>query len=182
MNLGPTDFSHRKCASCKAVKALGEFYTSGPKSRHRLGVASWCKSCRKGNEKVRRQDAVLVRKFQAKYETDMSFRARELLRAIKKRCVRKALMFDLDTLWLATKLSGGYCELTGLPFDCSVTARRRNAFTPSVDRIRPELGYVKSNCRVVIYAVNVAMSDWGRDVLMRIADALVSKKEKEGAA
>jgi hypothetical protein len=112
----------------------------------------------------------------------MRFRARELVRAIGKRCRSAGLPFDLDIDWLTGRLESGRCELTGLEFDTVVSRKRGGPFSPSVDRIVPSAGYTKSNCRVVIFAVNAALSDWGLGVFIPIAEALVARTRKEPAA
>jgi hypothetical protein len=167
----------KKCGRCSDVKKRSEFYTCGTKKPSHDGLAGWCKECRRSDERERRRDPVVVGKFHARYETDMDFRARELLRAIGKRCRSKGHAFDLDIPWLSERLSGR-CELTGLPFDLSVAARRSTAFSPSVDRIVPANGYTKANCRVVLYALNVAMSDWGLAVTVDIAAALLREQAR----
>jgi hypothetical protein len=45
----------------------------------------------------------------------------------------------------------------------------------SLDRIIPVLGYVRGNVRVVCFAVNQARSDYGDEVLLIIAKALVER-------
>ena len=167
-----------RCSKCRVVKSVSEFYTQGM-SKH---LARWCKQCRREDERRRRADMGLVKKFHKRYETDESFRARELLRAIAKRCRRKNLAFDLDVQWLAERLRNGQCELTGLPFNMSVATRRPTPYTPSIDRIIPSNGYTKSNCRVVLHAVNLSMGNWGLDVLLEISQALLERHRKVGAA
>ena len=39
----------------------------------------------------------------------------------------------------------------------------------SLDRIDSSKGYTVENCRLVCTAVNLAMNEWGEDVLERIA-------------
>lgn len=166
----------RACYRCGIEKPHAEFYTQGDK------WSGWCKECRKANERDRRADAMLVERFHVKYETDMRFRARELLRAIGKRARAERVGFDLDLEWLVPRLERGQCELTGLLFNYSVASRRRNAFTPSIDRIQAGGGYTKDNCRVILYALNSALGDWGIEAFLPIAEALVARLRKAGAA
>ena len=64
----------------------------------------------------------------------------------------------------------GRCELTGIPFSLDRHDRsKRRPFAPSLDRIDSRLHYTPDNCRLVAVAVNAAMSDWGEEVLRRIA-------------
>lgn len=172
----------KRCPKCKTSKPSTEFYTGGTARKSLDGLGGWCKHCRKLGERLRRLDPDHVREVHDKYETDMRFRSRELLRAIAKRSRSSGVPFDLDIDWLAARLSAGMCELTALKFDFSVRSRRYNPFTPSVDRIVPSRGYTKDNCRVVAMAVNVALSNWGVDVLMTIAEALVERRRNKVAA
>jgi hypothetical protein len=69
----------------------------------------------------------------------------------------------------------GVCALTGLPFDTTVREKssRPSPYQPSLDRIDCKLGYVPGNVRVVCFAVNVALNEWGENVFLRIATAAV---------
>jgi hypothetical protein len=84
--------------------------------------------------------------------------------------------FDLDRAWVQEKLNRGMCEATGIPFNMS---RQRGWDTPSLDRINPKLGYVKSNTRLVLFAVNTACGDWGEDILIEIAFSLLVKRKRK---
>lgn len=160
----------RCCSKCKVVKTVADFYSQGKNA-----IAGWCKECRRENERQRRADTANVLKFHKKYETDMDFRARELLRAVQKRCRREGYTYDLDSAWMVERLTGGSCELTGLRFNMSVATRRPNAFTPSIDRINAGGGYTKGNCRLVLHSVNAALGDWGLETVIGVAEALVRR-------
>lgn len=163
----------KRCGKCHTEKALTEFYTQGTKRRGLDGRAGWCKECRRSDERNRRADMSNVRKFHARYESDMEFRARELLRAIGKRTRRFGIPFDLDITWLAERLRSGRCELSGVRFDFSCETRRPKALTPSIDRIIPGGGYTKDNCRVIAFALNAAFQNFGLDAFLPIAEGLV---------
>ncbi len=49
----------------------------------------------------------------------------------------------------------------------------RNPWAPSVDRIDNRLGYVPGNVRIVCLAANIATSNWGYDILLRLANGVV---------
>lgn len=76
----------------------------------------------------------------------------------------KPISFNcLETI---VRRSKGKCELTGIPFNCrKIGKASRLPFIPSIDRISPNLPYTKSNCRIVCLAVNVALNEWGEEVL-----------------
>lgn len=84
----------------------------------------------------------------------------------------RGILFDLssdDLLKMAEK-TGYKCAVTGIPFTGErIGLSSRRPFAPSVDRIDSTKGYTVDNCRLVCYAVNLAMGEWGDDVVRRIA-------------
>ena len=84
--------------------------------------------------------------------------------------------YELDHDFVKRKLEAGICEATGLPLiRTAPDGVKINPFTPSLDRIIPSLGYIPSNVRLVCFAFNRAKSDWGDEVLLQIATALVHR-------
>lgn len=96
-----------------------------------------------------------------------------LLRKARDRASLKGLEFDLTKEWIEERLPKG-CAVTGLPFEYAIgTAKRHNPWSPSVDRIDNDKGYVMSNCRLVVWMYNVAKSAWKDEDVMKMAKALV---------
>jgi hypothetical protein len=162
----------KTCATCGVLKPFAEFYAN--KKGH---TRKSCKECLKGEERSR--------KVGSKTQRSASFRKwREenrisaLLTAARYRSRQRGLPFDLDEYrqQLADRLQKMECELTGIPLDLK-TPRAWNA--PSIDRIRPEAGYVISNVRIVAFAVNVMMNTWGEDKVLEIAGAMAKRKEEQ---
>ena len=99
-----------------------------------------------------------------------------LLNYARDRARRAELPFELDKGWLKPKLRHGLCELSWLSFQrIALGNYRTHPYAPSIDRKIPELGYTKENCRLVLFGLNRAMSDWGEDILFDIASAFVVK-------
>ncbi len=99
-----------------------------------------------------------------------------LVAAARVRARAKGVVFDLDSQAiddLQRVIDRGICELSGLPF---VLDGPRSAFSPSLDRIDPALGYVACNVRIVLHALNAALGDWGEDVFGKIAEAFVNAR------
>lgn len=82
-------------------------------------------------------------------------RAGDLLNRARKRCREKGLPFDLDKEDIVKAIERGVCEITGCPF---ILNEGKNMFAPSLDRNKGELGYIRSNVRVVVWCYNAAKS------------------------
>lgn len=104
-------------------------------------------------------------------------RAKSLWHAAKRRADAKGIAFSLTTEWVLSRLKTGRCEVTDLPFEMQTigTGMAANApFSPSIDRIDSLKGYEPDNCRVVIWALNVALGQWGEKVFSVVAKAYIS--------
>jgi hypothetical protein len=103
---------------------------------------------------------------------------RKLLHAARERAAIRNLPCDLseaDIVYLIDR-SKGRCELTKVPFSSGRPyGCARRPFGPSLDRIEPCIGYTRSNCRLVCFAVNVALSDWGEEVFSRLAHGYLGR-------
>lgn len=75
--------------------------------------------------------------------------------------------------------SCGVCSLTGIPFNFTNNTYKRNPFSASIDRIDSTKGYFVGNVRLVCVAVNIALNEWGLDVLKRISERLIEKSSVE---
>ncbi len=110
-------------------------------------------------------------------------RSAAILNAAKRRAVKAQRPFLLTRDWVCARIAAGYCEATGLAFDLTPAMTRRftRPLAPSIDRIDPSQGYTPANCRVVIYAYNVARGRWGDDVLILLVEGL-AKTLRRGSA
>ena len=91
----------------------------------------------------------------------------------RSKSAAKGLTFDLTLAWAMEQAERQQyrCCLTGGPFlhDDDVTSYMR-PYAPSLDRIAPKGGYTRENVRIVIFAVNAMLSDWGPLVMERVAN------------
>ena len=115
----------------------------------------------------------------AQREDSNSWLRRTHARMRRKTAIRKwGSCLTLQELTTLTLASDGRCALTGLQF-----ARRpsspRHPFSISVDRIESSRGYEPGNVRVILLAVNLAMSHWGENALREISRALVGRELTE---
>jgi hypothetical protein len=79
----------------------------------------------------------------------------------KRRAEKKNIPFDLEVGDLSPLPK--FCSVFGVPLDYSAGTNRR--LWASVDRIKPELGYVKGNVRVISLAANMAKFDGDGDII-----------------
>lgn len=88
----------------------------------------------------------------------------------------RGIPFELNPaqIYSLMKTTGFRCAVSGVPFS-KRTARygKRDPWGPSIDRIENGHGYTLDNARVVCVAANIAMGDWGADVLLRLARGIV---------
>ena len=97
-----------------------------------------------------------------------------LIRTSKNRARQLEVPHDLDFEWGKARWTGR-CELTGIEFATPDNrfGRAKRTFFPSIDRIVPELGYIKTNCRIILWAINVFKGDGTDEDMRRIAEALI---------
>jgi S-adenosylmethionine/arginine decarboxylase-like enzyme len=82
----------------------------------------------------------------------------DTLGCIKMRCRKKQLDYDLDGEWYeeeVQKAKAKYPKLT-------VHSSEDSFWSANVDRIEPSKGYVKTNCRIIPKALNVAKWKWNK--------------------
>jgi hypothetical protein len=82
--------------------------------------------------------------------------------------------FDLTLDWLLDKAEEQdfRCLLTGIEFYAEPPNQGRvHPYAPSLDRIEPSRGYTQDNVRIVIWAVNAMLLDWGPRVFEQVANS-----------
>ena len=92
----------------------------------------------------------------------------------QQRAKKKNVPFDLTPEWVQARWTGR-CEITDIPFSTAKTTRGPGFFSPSLDRVVPEHGYVQTNCRFVLWAVNAMKSEGTDEDMMIVARALVAR-------
>lgn len=102
--------------------------------------------------------------------------AYSLLNSAGARSRQKGLEKTIGLRWLLPRLEAGYCEVTGLAFERPDGVR--GPFSPSLDRHDPLRGYTPENCRVVVYMYNAAKNSFTDADVMRMAEALTSKRQQ----
>jgi hypothetical protein len=94
----------------------------------------------------------------------------------RHRSLKKGFAFDLTREWCEQNWTG-FCAVSGLPF--SFGTQTHFPFSPSIDRIRSDLGYTASNCRFVLFAVNSFKGTGTDEDMLLIAKAIIIQHQKE---
>lgn len=90
----------------------------------------------------------------------------------KRSAFKRGIPFEIKPgdVYSLMKATGFRCGVSGIPFAKRFAdSGKRDPWAPSIDRIENRQGYTAENSRVVCLAANIAMSDWGFDVLFRLA-------------
>lgn len=102
----------------------------------------------------------------------VEFAVEKAVRRARVRAKEKGVPCDITFEWAMDRVieRGSKCEMTGLQFfHPSGDGHRVHPFTPSIDRIDPTGGYTKGNCRIVTFAFNAGVNEWGPDVFEIVA-------------
>ena len=97
----------------------------------------------------------------------------------KDRAKKRQFGFDITHDWIMAEVLSQdmKCALTRIPFYFGDDIEtRRNPYAPSIDRVDCKRGYTRDNVRIVIFAVNIMLSDWGEDVLAHVVQSYRENK------
>jgi hypothetical protein len=130
----------KHCNVCDTKKIVEEFYKSAGKT---------CKDCMKAYNR----------------DWHAANPARAMLRSARRRALKYDIPFDIVVSDIKIPT---YCPALGIPL---VAAAENNAPTPnspSLDRIKPELGYVKGNIIVVSLKANQIKSNATLEEILKV--------------
>ena len=166
------DIETRECNRCNILQYLDNYYV-----RKDGYIYPYCITCTR--EKARnlhnseegqikrrlRYDQVkgtseyksMQKKSSQKHYNSLVGRAKTLLKTTKRKGENfKGQESDIDLDFILEKLEKGICEVTGTPFNFTNTFETmKNPLAPSIDRINGNIGYLKSNTRLVIWQYNL---------------------------
>lgn len=110
---------------------------------------------------------------EARYRSRQASPWKRLLDIAAERAAKKGVPFELTTAW-ATERWTGRCEVTGLPFVIGARGSGPKPRSPSIDRIKPELGYTPENCQFVLACVNSFKHSGNESEMFEVAQAIVT--------
>ncbi len=130
----------KQCRKCSIEKPEEDFYKRSGRT---------CKECMKEHN----------RNWHAENP------ARAMLRSARKRAVKYGLPFDLELMDIKIPV---YCPALGIPLIAGGNAHAPTDNSPSLDRIKPELGYVKGNVIVVSLRANRIKTDASLEEILKV--------------
>lgn len=166
----------KQCSKCGIVKPIFEFTKN---SKRPDGLTVWCKSCSKiardsyyANNKSKIKERVkkfkednpeIVQEQRLLYRK--KYRVKQLHYSAKHRAKKLCLPFNLDYDDIVIPET---CPVLGIKLDDDCSKQSRNS--PSLDRIIPELGYVKGNVQVISWQANTMKNNASIEELTAFAN------------
>lgn len=95
---------------------------------------------------------------------------RTLLRGAKGRAIKRGIPFDIEEADIVIPAN---CPILGIPIFSAYGAGGGAANSPSIDRIIPDLGYVKGNIQIISHQANMMKSNANVEQLKRFADWVI---------
>jgi len=124
---------------------------------------------RRKEERHRRQNKPSARAVAKEYKRSGKGWFYSWANAIKQRALKKGLPFDLDADYLQS-IYTGVCPVFGVELQRRHARDDNSALSPTVDRIVPELGYVKGNVIIVSRRANNIKSDATVYEILQVAE------------
>lgn len=158
------------CLRCRKYLSPEEF-DSIPDAVHRDGKDRRCRTCKKEQYLVRRAnnrgDGTIERVLLERYH------------GAKDRAVAGKLPIDIDRDYLLSIWNNqdGKCALSGVQMTHIIRSGRVPT-NVSVDRIVPELGYVRGNIQLVCAAINQFRADSSLEQLYSFCESILKHKRK----
>lgn len=175
------------CRICKEEKPLSDYWV---RKKNKDGLFTYCNSCASSKGSIAYQKHITERRAKRKaygqtnkaessqrsknHYAKPTARAKLLLAGVIKRSKYKGWDTDIDYDFIKSGIDRGFCEVTNMPFDLnSSPTSKKNPFAPSIDRIDSSRGYVKSNCRIVVWQFNMMKAEMSDRDLFTFCEIIV---------
>jgi len=119
-----------------------------------------------------------AKKYRERRRGEEAYVLRQLLKGAKARAKAKGLPFDLTMEWLETMVIS-HCPITLEPIDWTreqVVAGKPGQNSPSLDKNKPELGYVQTNCAIVSFRGNTIKNNGTIDEHRRVVQYMAAQQ------
>lgn len=187
------------CVRCDKDKQLNSFARN---KRAKDGLSSWCADCRKEYRQETKEQRRIAKRnwsqnnkerkkqhfkkwYDKRYKEywqelrqTVHGRSQRLFGLAKDRSYKHKLPFNITQEWVEDHLTVGCCQRTGIRFD--LTTKGRSPFAPSLDRIKPSLGYTTENTLIVVLCYNQAKGEWSHEEVIQMAEGLIRSEKPVG--
>ena len=122
-----------------------------------------------------------AKKYRERRRGEEVYVLRQLLKGAKARAKAKGLPFDLTMEWLETMVIS-HCPITLEPIDWTrdqVVAGKPGQNSPSIDKNKPELGYVQANCAIVSFRGNTIKNNGTIDEHRRVVQYMAAQQLRD---
>jgi hypothetical protein len=156
------NLTHKQCGTCRIEQPISSFYKKGALSKTNIdGYGPDCIVCHKAKWHI--------------HAANPEKRKRWLLERIRAKCKKDNIPFNIT---IEDLVIPSHCPILGMPLSFGVkkVSEYRNKKqgvpmdSPSVDRIVPELGYVKGNIVIVSYRANLIKTNATVSELIKVAE------------
>ncbi len=144
--------STKVCTGCGMEKSRGEFYPKKDKT-HPNKVSSKCRKCLTKRSQAWHKAHPKPKKLRKPATFILE---RRMLNSARARAREFNLPFDLEPQDI---LIPSVCPVLGIPLVSGAGRGKFGKGSPSLDRIKPELGYVRGNVAVISYRANAIKQD-----------------------
>ena len=108
-------------------------------------------------------------------ENLLTNKVRQIYYNAKARANKQNLDFNIDYNWIYNNISSMKCQLTGVDLDINSNGGGVVQYNSiSIHRIRPNLGYVKSNCLIINNALNMFISNHNIKDILYLSQLIVN--------
>lgn len=160
------------CLKCNNEFPLTSFCKD---SKRKDGLSPYCETCRKDYYKIvsKRSYAKTKDKRNARVKEragTVDGRIKRMLVSARSRAKIENLPFNIE---YSDIIIPEVCPLLGIKLTLEVNPSAKNnacESTVSLDKIVPELGYIKGNIRVISYLANRIKGDVSKELLMTFAN------------
>ena len=176
---GTLQVASKICQKCKQSKPLEEFAQNLNAKDNRSNT---CKECRKIYYQQNR--SVLLekkREYRKRTSNLTSYKLKSLLHSAKQRARRDSLPFDLTMEWIETVVAS-HCPITLEPLDWTrdqVVDGNPGPNSPSIDKNKPGLGYVQTNCAIISHRANTIKSNGTIDEHRRVVQYMAAQQLRD---
>lgn len=146
--------SKKRCFKCKSWKDLSMF-NKNPKGSG--GVAKMCRKCYNNHESVIKAEKNRKQRVKVSFENDFESYVKNRIYKLKHQCKKNNIFFNLDYQYMIDLFNKqkALCYYSNIPMDNKYKQKGFQSWDiPSIDRIDPKKGYIKSNVVWCCFGVN----------------------------